>query len=131
MDHMAPLAIGASWTKTYRIESEQEIIAFAKNLNTNNRGHLEHKAAVWMGYRTIFAPGGMIYSFVEETVTERAPSVTLREISLKYRNPLYAPSTPIITCTVTDKDRNGTTILVKIRDGSGMLAFGTCRVLER
>ncbi len=120
----------ASWTYSRAVASADEIVAFAMSLRTKNRGHLDHEAAVRMQFRTIFAPGGMIYSFIEEAVTEHAPRVVLREINLKFRNPLHAPSLVTVECTVTDKDRTGTTILVKVRDDSGMLAFGTCRILE-
>ena len=125
------LSVETSWVHACVVAHEEEIIVAARNLRTHNRGHLDHEVAVRMGFRTIFAPGGMIYSFVEEAVTKHAPSVMLREINLKFRNPLYAPSSPIVTCTVTDRDRaGGITILVKVRDDSGILAFGTCRVLE-
>lgn len=125
------LSVETSWVHMCAVETEDEIIAAARNLRTNNRGHLDREAAVQMGFRTIFAPGGMIYSFVEEAITKHAPRVVLREINLKFRNPLYAPSFSTVTCTVTDKDRaGGTTILIKVHDSSGILAFGTCRILE-
>jgi len=119
-----------SWTHSCTVASADEIVAFAMNLRTKNRGHLDHEVAVGMGYRTIFAPGGMIYSFIEEAVTRHAPRVVLREINLKFRNPLYAPALVTVECTVTNKDRAGTTVLVKVRDESGILAFGTFRILE-
>ncbi len=119
------------WIYSHTVDSVDDIIAFALSLGTKNRIHLDHEAAVEMGFRTIVAPGIMLCGFVEEAITEHAPKVILREIDLKFRNPLYAPSLVTVDCTVTDKDRaGGTTVLVKIRDSSGVLAFGTCRILE-
>jgi hypothetical protein len=101
-------------------------------MRTRNYGHLDHDTAVRMGFRTIFAPGAMIYSFVEETVTSHAPMIVLREIKLKFKNhPLYAPSELTVICQAVAEDGIVKTLRVIVRDDSGLLATGQCRILER
>jgi hypothetical protein len=126
-----PLHIGAHWSKLYRID-EDAIVAYALGLKTKNQAHLNHDAARAMGYERLFAPGVMLYGLVEETVTEYAPRLLLRETNLKYKLPLYAPESVIVTvaCEVRGTRKGMVKIWVDVYH-SDRLAYGTCSIIPR
>jgi acyl dehydratase len=130
------LNVDDTWMDEVIVNQASEIIAFSRNLGTNNQIHLSREAAKSRGFEDVVAPGGMIYGFIEDTVTGYAPNVTLREISLKFKRPLYAPARVHIECTVRERaEAMGITLLVVVRQIGGgtsqVLANGTCRIIER
>jgi acyl dehydratase len=129
------LDVGDTWMEEVVVNQASEIVTFSRNLGTKNPIHLNRRAAIDRGYEDIVAPGGMIYGFVEDAVTSYAPKVTLREITLKFKRPLYAPARMHVECTVRERTEVGITLLLVVRQIGGgkseVLANGTCRILER
>lgn len=117
------------WGKEFPQVTEEAIREFAQCIGDFNPIHHQVESAKDAGLHGIIAPGVMMIGFASAAIAEEIPGVIIRKLELKFKQPMYAGSLPIVLCSTSHARGPVLEIGVSIRNGGMVLAEGNCTLL--
>ncbi len=117
------------WSKDFPIVDGDEIRDFARLINDPNPIHSDHDAAVKAGLLGIIAPGVMTIGYASSAIAHEVPGVKICKLEMEFKNPLYAGSSPSVSCIVLKKRNQVAKVAIMIKNGFETIAKGSCLLL--
>ena len=118
-----------SWEKGFPHLDEGAIRKFAECIGDDNPLHHDDEAARQAGLLGIVAPGIMLTGFVSSAIASEIPRAMVRQLQMKFIQPLYAGSSPTVSCSVEKHRGRIAQVAVMVRNGYEILAEGMCTLL--
>jgi acyl dehydratase len=123
---MSESELPATWTRSFDIGDEETLRMFAESIGDTNPVHHDDRAARRLGFHGIIAPGVMILGFISSMIASEVPGVLVIHMDMAFLRPLYAKSSVLISCAVTQQWERDLYVEITIKNGLIEIARGSC-----
>lgn len=114
------------WEVNFPNVSEEDIREFACASKESNPIHRDNDVAREQELLGIVALNTMVDNYFSDAIAREIPKVRVMEKTVRYRNPLYAGSSPSVTCVVTWKKMRLAKVSVVVKNCHEIIAEGEC-----
>jgi acyl dehydratase len=117
------------WGREFRINSDDEIRAFARGIEDFNPLHHDNATARAAGFQGIIAPGVMTMGYLSATIAHEIPGALIRRLEVDFSKPLYSMACPTVTCTLVSRRGPIAKVDFVIKNLLEPVAKGSCTLI--
>lgn len=115
--------------REFRINSDDEIRAFARGIGDFNPLYHDNATARVAGFQGIIAPGVMMMGYLSATIAHEIPGAIIRRLEVDFSKPFYSMAIPTVTCILVSQRGPIAKVDFIIKNRLEPVAKGSCTLI--